>query len=184
MGEVILQKYKHMKQPTENSCWITCAAMIINADAKKRCTVETLIHRYELNDKMMDSPFTVLEKQYGRLLTDDKISTDQYAIPTIEEIKDQICTKEKPFICCVGITEPESTVKDSLGRACTIPNYEGGHWILITGVDTEIINGKEKLYLYILDPELDSGDWFEWHPKIYWNKEPKLYWQNTTYFDL
>lgn len=177
-------RLNYLRQPTENSCWLACAAMVANyyGENNPNLNVEKFAERYGFDINEMGSAVEAIETALRDTYKNMEMPADECAIPTFEEIKKQILgdndvRESRPLLCCVGITEGVPYPEDT-SRAKPELEYEGGHWILIVGFEDDNI--------CVADPSAR-----EWNiTKVpydlleYKRQDARLYWKNTSYLDF
>ena len=175
-----------LQEENKNCCWIACAAMLIKYFSDLDYSVDSLARSLGLDKSTQGSPIDILARVYRGIYSFSDMPMDNHALPTIEEIEWEIAghnstRTKRPLLCCVGTEEP--TIIDSYTeRPMGNPEYNNGHWIIITGINRE--SGKCKLN--ISDPALCSPTEVDYDIKEYkrCGLEGKYYWENTTYFNF
>lgn len=181
---MIINNFRHIQQPTKNSCWIACAAMVINHFAGLNYTVQHLANSYGLDLDQKGSPIELIRKVFRYLYTYQEMPMDGFAVPTVDEIAREISGANvsgvpRPLLCCVGTDIPPQKIGE---RTLAVSEYKDGHWILIIGIDCV----NNKYLLTISDPEenrlirviYDSEKYLRYG--LYYTH----FWENTTYFNF
>lgn len=186
-------KFIHIKQKYENSCWAACAMMIINCVCGKNYKDEDKFiqmcdfTKYKINEQ--GNPIDLIDKvledsSYQTLYADNDeiMPLDDHPLPTAKEIKDHFKDYGTPLVCCVGEHQPtQKNPKD--GTIMPDNEYSGGHWILIIGIQ-EDHKGYE---LIIADPTYKKTTSVRMNDTIYKvgvGSRKTLYWENTSYVNF
>ncbi len=165
------------QQPKSNDCWLACAAMIANYyHPGLNATVEGIRRNHHIKPGVDGSAPKLLITINGGLWCSENIPVENYAIPTFEEIAEEIIKQKKPLLCLVSTERRTTKLNDpnAAGRASRDLTATNGHWIVLVGVDTDT---RELL---VADPAEEDKQQVKYDPLRY---TASLYWQNTTYID-
>ena len=178
-----MEKFKHIQQQKENSCWVACAAMIINCVCKTTYQDEDEFkkaHKIAKNtgDKQ-GNPMGLINQVLKKTKDFKCMVSDDHPLPTAQEIKDHFKDCGTPLLCCVGTDKP--TKEDNYGKIMPNNEYSGGHWILIIGIQED----NNNYNLIVADPA-DGEPTPVLMDDITYQSDDNftLYWENTSYVNF
>ncbi|MDR3091398.1 MAG: C39 family peptidase [Clostridiales bacterium] len=195
----VLGNFQYINQKGPNDCWLACAAMIETFRRKKDTkgsysavkldvgnVYDDLLGIYNSNKKHPYSANSVPQESASVFLIDycgypgEKMGTDGWAIPTFEEIKEQIDKKERLFLCFVDSAPPQKASDNAAGRYKANRKGDNGHWIIICGYDEAF----RAQYIYVADPDQGGTKCMPYNFTEYRDKNNSvMYWWSTTYCD-